>query len=95
MWCGRQAFSGGAHAAGVQSKVHARLCSKGEAVTVTALVPEGFLYCPYMVKFNIPMYWRIFRHDEEQGKTYMSILEGIVDSARTCLTADIVRLFAS
>ena len=36
-----------------------------------------------MILYNIPMYWRIFRHDEEEGKTYLSILEGIVDSWRT------------
>ena len=49
------------------------------------LPPEGFFYCPYMILYNIPMYWRIFRHDEEQGKTYLSILEGIVDSWRTSI----------
>mmetsp|Transcript_26137 Transcript_26137/g.49072 ORF Transcript_26137/g.49072 Transcript_26137/m.49072 type:complete len:293 (-) Transcript_26137:41-919(-) len=44
---------------------------------------QGLLYCPYMICFNIPMYESIWRRDEEHGKTYFDLWEGMLDSWRT------------
>ena len=46
-----------------------------------------------MILFNIPMYYRIWQREEESGKKYLPILEGIVDSARPSWICHTLLLF--
>lgn len=42
---------------------------------------QGLFYCPYMVISNIPMYYRIWQHDQANHKHYLPFMEGVVDAA--------------
>lgn len=44
---------------------------------------QAIIYCPYMIFFNIPMYYKLWKADQEAGKLYLPFWDGLYDAAVT------------
>lgn len=47
----------------------------------------GLAYVAFMVLFDVPMYRARWLADEAAGRTYMSLAQGLIDSARSCVVS--------
>ena len=42
----------------------------------------GFIV--FMVTVDVPMYWHRYQHDTAAGVVYLPLMQGILDSAKSC-----------
>ncbi|CAJ1343881.1 unnamed protein product [Effrenium voratum] len=60
------------------SRFRAPACKRFLAV----LCLQGFIYCPYMILSNIPMYYQRWQKDEAAHRQYLHLWPGIRDAAQ-------------
>jgi hypothetical protein len=54
--------------------------TRGPLLAVWAV--GGLLYVAYIFIADVPMYWQRWKTDERQGRQYLSLTEGLVDTSR-------------